>query len=218
MANQYFTEFSQYAFLVQFLITLVVTIYLYFKYKSDWYTFEKYFFSFFVLITASNLLAIFYITDTGIPYALVVILSNFALVILLMAGETLMGVENKLLLYVLPILLFLYDSTLQFLFYNGFGIDEKIFRALTGINILLFTLPSLIIYIYLTYKTNDISIAFFVLALILYIAGGFTLTSLGEKGMAGFYIAAVVCFAIATVLPIIRNRLQSMSAASSATT
>ena len=207
-----FTEFSQYSFLVQFIITFVVTLYLYLKYKSEWLKFEIYFFLFFVLITASNLLAIFFITSSGVPYVSVVILSNLALVILLIAGETLMGVQNKLLLYVLPLAVFLFDAVVNLLYaINYSGLSEVIYRIITGTDILLFTIPSLLIYAFLTYKTKDISIGFFVLALLLYITGGFLSASNGEQVMALFYISAVICFAIATVLPVIRNRLHALS-------
>ena len=205
-----FTDFSQYSFFVQFIITLVVTIYLYTKYKKDWLTFEKFFFSFFVLITASNLIAIFFITDQGIAYASVIILSNLALVALLMAGETLMDIRNKLFLYFIPLLIFAIDTSVNILYALN-SVDEISYRIITGIDILFFTVPSVIIYAYLTYKTKDISLGFFVLALLLYITGGFSFSRFGEESMAIFYILAVICFAIATVLPILRNRLQNLS-------
>lgn len=206
-----FTSISQISFLVQFVITFVVTAYLYTKYKNDWMNFEKFFFLFFALITASNLIAIFFITSNGIEYALVVILSNSALVVLLMAGETLMGVRNKLLIYLIPIVVFAFDALINLLYAVNFkGLTEVTFRIITGTDILLFTIPSLLIYAYLTYKTKDISLGFFVLALLLYITGGFSLSRFGEVSMAIFYILAVVCFAIATVLPIVRNKLFSL--------
>lgn len=212
--NLVFTEFSQYSFLVQFIITFVVTLFLYLKYKSEWLKFEIYFFLFFVLITASNLIAVFFITSSGVPYASVVILSNLALVILLIAGETLMGIRNKILLYVLPLAVFVFDAIVNLLYAAQYpGLTETVFRIITGIDILLFTIPSLVIYANLTYKTKDISLGFFVLALLLYITGGFLSASYGEQAMALFYISAVICFAIATILPIIRNRLHSLSKA-----
>jgi len=175
-------------------------------------TFEKFFFLFFVLITASNFIAIFYITASGLPYAFVVVLSNSALIALLMAGETLMGVRNILLLYVIPLAVFAFDAIVNILYALSFsGLDEVMFRIITGIDILFFTLPSLLIFAYLTYKTKDISLGFFVLALLLYLAGGFSLGPYGEGYMAVFYILAVVCFVIATVLPIVRNKLQSLN-------
>ena len=205
-----FTDFSQYSFFVQFIITLVVTLYLYTKYKKDWLTFEKFFFSFFVLITSSNFIAIFFITDHGLAFASVIILSNLALVALLMAGETLMDIRNKLFLYFIPLLIFAIDTSVNILYALN-SVDEISYRIITGIDILFFTIPSVIIYAYLTYKTKDISLGFFVLALFLYITGGFSFSRFGEESMAMFYILAVICFAIATVLPIIRNRLQNLS-------
>ncbi len=209
---EYFTQFSQISFLIQFIITLPVTIYLYTKYKDDWMNFEKLFFLFFVFITISNLVAIFFITDTGLLYSLVVILSFLSLVFLLMAGETLMGIRNIYLLYIIPLIIFVVDTSIN-IFYaeNLFGVDEVIHGAITGIDILLITIPALLIYIYLTYKTKDISLGFFVLAILLYLTGGFSLTRFGEVSMGIFYTLAVICFAIATVLPIVRNRLQVMS-------
>ena len=205
-----FTDFSSYSFLIQFLITFVVTLYLYTKYKNDWLTFEKFFFLFFVLITLSNFIAIFFITQQGIPYALVVIFSNSALVVLLMAGESLMGIKNVLLLYLIPIVIFLFDASVNTL-YALSQLDKITFLIISGTDILIFTIPSILIYAFLAYKTKDVSLGFFVLALLLYLAGGFSLTSLGEQGMAVFYISAVICFVIATVLPIVRNRLQNYS-------
>lgn len=210
MATTVFTETSQISFLIQFVITFIVTAYLYTKYKNDWMSFEKFFFLFFVLITASNFIAIFYITASGLPYAFVVVLSNSALIALLMAGETLMGVRNTILLYILPLAVFVFDTAVNILYALN-GIDEVPFRIITGIDILFFTLPSLLIFAYLTYKTKDISLGFFVLALLLYLAGGFSLGPYGEGYMAVFYILAVICFVIATVLPIVRNRLQSLT-------
>ena len=207
-----YTSFTQYSFLVQFLITFVVTLYLYTKYKNDWLNFEKFFFLFFVLITLSNFIAIFFITQSGIPYALVVVFSNSSLVILLIAGMELMGVRNIFLKYVILAIIFLIDTIVNLLYAIQFtGLSEVTFRIITGTDILIFTIPSVIIYVYLTLKTKDISIGFFVLALLLYLAGGFSLTSLKEQGMAVFYISAVICFVIATVLPIVRNRLQNYS-------
>ena len=209
-----FTVLSQYSFFVQFIITLVVTLYLYTKYKKDWLKFEQFFFAFFVFITTSNFIAIFFIATQGLSYASVIILSNLALVLLLMAGETLMEVRNKLFLYFIPLLIFVIDTSVNVLYALN-DIGEITYRIITGIDILLFTIPSVIIYAYLTYKTKDISLGFFVLALLLYITGGFSLSRYTEVSMAIFYILAVICFAIATILPVIRNRLQNQSPTSS---
>ena len=207
-----FTIISQESFLIQFLITLPVTVYLYTKYKVEWLNFEKFFFAFFVMITVSNFLAIFLITQTGVGYALIIISSFLALVFLLIASETLLGVRNPILLYVLPFAIFLFDSTINMLYAIGYsGINDKVWGAITGIDILIITTPSIVIYAYLTYKTKDISLVFFVLALLLYIIGGISLNSSGETGQAVFYTLAVICFAIATILPIIRNRIHQLS-------
>ena len=207
-----FTIISQISFLIQFLITLPVTIYLYTKYKVEWLKFEQFFFAFFVFITISNFLAIFLIIQTGLGYATIIMSSFLALVFLLMAGEILLGVRNKILIYVLPVLVFLFDSTINILYAISFpGISSTIWGAFTGIDILIITTPSIIIYFYLTYKIKDFSLGFFALALLLYIIGGVSLNSAGETGQALFYTLAVICFAIATILPIIRNRQQTNS-------
>lgn len=127
-----------------------------------------------------------------------------------MAGETLMGVRNIFLLYIIPLAVFVFDTAINILYALN-GIGEIPYRIITGIDILFFTIPSLLIFAYLTSKTKDISLGFFVLALLSYLAGGFSLSSYGEESMAVFYILAVVCFVIATVLPIIRNKLQNLT-------
>ena len=114
-----------------------------------------------------------------------------------------MGVQNKILLYVLPLALFAFDTVVNLLYaINYAGLSEVVYRIINGTDILLFTIPSLLIYANLTYKTKDI----------------FLSASNGEQVMALFYISAVICFAIATVLPIIRNRVQSLSKTGSTTT
>ena len=208
-----FTILSQISFLIQFLITFVVTIYLYGKYKTDWLSFEKFFFGFFVFITLSNFIAIFFIIDQGLEFAFVNIFSFLSTVLLLIAGFTLMGVHNKIVLYTYPMAIFAIDAVMNLLHGLKFpGITEGIYRAVTGIDALLIIIPAILIYAFLTFKTRDTSLLFFSIALIFYIFGGFTV-SRGEIYMAIFFNLAVICFVIATVLPIIKNRRLKVNSA-----
>jgi hypothetical protein len=163
------------------------------------------------MITLSNFLAIFYIVDQGIEFSFANIFSFLSLVFLLYAGLSLLNINFKNIFILFPVLIFIIDSIINILEGIEFtGLTQTNYRIITGIDSLLIIIPSLVIFSYLTYKAKDYSLAFFVVALLFYILGG-SLASRGEMFMIIFFNLAVICFVVATILPILKNRLENLA-------